>query len=211
MTEKRTIDTALAVADIAFGALALVFFALGRLAAGFILPLPVFSAPFLITIALPAFLVLSGIASLARATFSPVIALFSAFLVVINSLATLFSTAAPVFLDRTAPGTALIVFRYVLPAAAGAFYCLRALAAFLEQRRNKADAPAAGGNAFPGPQENSCAACGARLSSADDACPACGAIIRGRHCRFCGHEGKESDFTGDACPRCGRSDDAPEK
>jgi hypothetical protein len=200
MADRKKIDLFFAVVDACFGVAGLAFFIFGPLAVPYLTALPFFSTEFLISIALPAFILLAGIASLARAAFAPMTSLFASFVVVVNSLAALFSTTLPLFIADGAPAPAVTVVHYILPTAAAAYYCLRGIAAFLESRRVKEQESSA---ASPAQSEESyCAACGERLRQEDDVCPSCEALIYGRRCASCGHEARDCDFIDGHCPRC---------
>jgi hypothetical protein len=203
MAKKNQIDIMFAVSDTIIGAVAILVFVLGRCFSPQVTALAYLSTPFLTSIALPAFVLFIGIASLARATFAPLAALFASFLVVVNSLAVLLSPTPPLFLDSGASADMIMTFQIIFPVTAIVYFCPRALIAFFEMRNAREQHDATQKSALLHTDEYFCAACGERLRRDDDVCPSCKAIIRGQHCPVCGYEGKDSDFKNDRCPRCG--------
>ena len=207
MADKKKIDLILSVFDIIVGTIALTVFIFGRFFSLYIASLPFLSPPFLATLALPAFVLLSGIASLARTSFAPMTTAFVSFLGIVNSLAVLFSYDQPLFLNQGAPSSLIVLFQNVIPVSALMYFCLRGIFAIWEVKRNASQDDAK--KPIPSFQstEYYCASCGERLGLKDDVCPSCKSIIRGRQCSSCGYEAKESEFIEGRCPRCGENSD----
>jgi predicted RNA-binding Zn-ribbon protein involved in translation (DUF1610 family) len=208
MAERKKTDTAFALSDIILGGLGLLFFIFGRFTTPYISSPELLSTPFLISIALPSFILLSGIASLARVSFGPMTSLFVSFLAIVNSLAAILSNASPLFLVDGAPSALRIAFQYAIPSAALAYFTARGVVAFLTLRRVRRDADTTAASALPRENEIYCAACGEKLHPADETCPSCGALIRGRRCDSCGHEAPDREFADGHCPQCGAANDS---
>jgi hypothetical protein len=207
MADKKKRDLIFAVSDIIIGAAAVIMFICGRFFSSYVMALPFFSTPFLISLALPAFVLLAGIASLARISFAPMTTLFASFLVSVNSLALLFSYDRPLFLNQGAPPHLIAFFKTIIPIAAVVYFCVRAVVALLEVKRN-ASSEGHHKEKPPLPVDDFyCASCGERLHPDNDMCPSCKTLIRGHHCTSCGYEGRESDFIDGQCPRCGKTDE----
>jgi hypothetical protein len=188
--------------------LSLLFFAVGSLAVPHVVNLPLFSGPSLVSLALPAFILLAGVFNLVRSAYAPVVTFFVSFLAAVNSLAVMFTGEPPYFLDQSAPPMLVSFFHYVLPAAAIVYFALHSLCGFFQWKKMKTAEGEAAAAPRPPSGERYCANCQARLSEEDEMCPSCGALIRGLRCAGCGYEGRQDDFRDGRCPRCGRELDA---
>jgi hypothetical protein len=205
MPKKNTVGFIFALVDVAIGAAALLFFALGSLFLSHIKPLEPLSASFLISLALPAFVLLAGISNLRRSSFSYVVTFFVSFLAGINSLTGIMSPAPPYFLAANASPSLVFLFHYVVPWAAIAYFAAHSFASFIIMRKNKTGEEPAPAAPLPPRAEIFCAKCQASVKETDEVCPSCGELLSGWHCPECGYEGKKSDFRDDRCPRCGKA------
>jgi hypothetical protein len=205
MSKHSPFSLFFAVTDLVIGAAAILFFACAALALPYFNALPIFSTSFLISLALPAFILLLGVFNLLRSPYSPVLTYFVSFVTGIYSLTALFTVEPPYFLKPSAPPAAADLFRFVIPIAAIAYFALHSLSSFLIARLRKDEEAVRTKGTFPVQAELFCARCQAKINSGDEVCASCGELLSGWHCADCGFEGRKKEFNEGRCPRCGHT------
>ncbi len=204
MPKKSTAGFIFALADIAIGAVLILFFAVGALVLPQIKPLEPFSTPFFISLAFPVLVLITGIVNLRRTTYSYVFTFFVSFFAGIYLLVGMLEKNPPYYLAADAPPFLALLFHYLAPGAAIAYFAAHSLASFIAMKNNKtAEEPAPASTILPR-AEIFCARCQARVKETDEACPSCGELLSGWRCAACGYEGRKSEFRDDRCPKCGK-------
>jgi DNA-directed RNA polymerase subunit RPC12/RpoP len=161
----------------------------------------------LVSFAYPCLILLTGLGLLLKREWARVLGFFAALLAMASAFTEFFSTKIRPEFASTSPDVHFI-FSLIVPGLAIAYFAFHSLVLLIFTRPE---------SAFWGAREKEpetkstvleemeyfCATCKKPVSPQDEACPACGAILKGYRCAQCQYEDVESKFKDDRCPRCG--------